>query len=86
MTDSVRHHTSVRIPVTAERTATWRATPEDREAHAFADSGPGWTRSACRKVHFTFRLQRVADDFPRCRDCWLLIDGAPGEISEAWGS
>ncbi len=89
MTDQIRVHTSIRIPVTDAPAVSWRATPEGAEAHAFADSGPGWMRSLCKAQPFNFRMERVDDAFPRCRPCQHALAGvapeAPTEIAAGWG-
>jgi hypothetical protein len=81
----VRIDTSFRLPVVDAPAVTWRAIPEAAVAHAFRDSGPGWMTSVCRAERFSFRCSMVAEDFARCRDCDLLANGAPGEITEAYG-
>ena len=63
---------------------TWNARPGDTVAHAFS-SGPGWTRSVCRKERWTVLWPVARAELEHCIDCALLVDGAPGEIVEAWG-
>lgn len=64
----------------------WLVRREDGIAHAFAMTGPAWHFSRCTRVRFTAGLETPGPDAERCDDCDLLVDGAPGEISEAWGS
>jgi hypothetical protein len=66
----------------------WRATPEATEAHLFATEGPGWMTSRCiDRVRFSFRMQRVDDDFPRHAGCLDAIAHpvTETELAEAWG-
>lgn len=66
-------------------TIAWKRPLGGPLVHAFS-SGPGWMRSACRQERWTVTL--VDEPEPtdaRCPDCSLLVDGAPGEIAEAWG-
>lgn len=66
----------------------WKVRLGDQVAHAYS-SGPGWMRSVCRAERWTVTLADVVDQassFEICQDCALLVDGAPGEITEAFGS
>lgn len=62
----------------------WKVLPGETTAHAFRD-GPGWMRSACGDVRWTVLIQEPTDGSLRCGDCGLLVEGAPGEITEAYG-
>lgn len=63
----------------------WKVRPGDQVAHAFS-AGPGWMRSVCRAVAWSAAVREPAEDATQCDDCALLVDGAPGEIMEAYGS
>jgi hypothetical protein len=62
----------------------WKSRPGDDVAHAFS-RGPGFMRSVCRAERWTVLLDAEGDHHVRCGDCSLLLDGAPGEITEAFG-
>ena len=68
-----------------EEAIQWLHRPQDAEAHAFGE-GRGWLRAKCRRIPLTIALVDASASFPRCADCALLVDGAPGEITEAYGS
>src|SRR6266576_2169569 len=62
----------------------WKVRPGETIAHAFS-SGPGWMRSVCRALSWTVALVDAPEGAEPCGDCALLVDGAPGEITEAYG-
>lgn len=65
----------------------WKVRLGETVAHAYS-SGPGWMRSVCRAERWTVLLADVVDEneVETCGDCALLVNGAPGEITEAFGS
>lgn len=63
----------------------WKVRLGDTVAHAFS-SGSGWMRSVCRAERWTVALADAGADVETCGECALLVDGAPGEITEAFGS
>lgn len=62
----------------------WKVRVGERVAHAFS-TGPGWIRSICRAERWTVALVERTEDVGECTDCALLVTGAPGEITEAYG-
>jgi len=68
-----------------EEAIQWLYRPQDPEAHAFGE-GRGWLRAKCRQIPLTIALLPTEADTVRCSECELLVDGAPGEITEAYGS
>ena len=63
----------------------WQVRPGDTVAHAYSTSA-GWMRSVCRAERWTVALDPAPADLERCNSCAILVDGSPGEISEAFGS
>lgn len=64
----------------------WLRRREEDVVHAVPTTGPAFTRSLCRRLLFTAGVQEGGPDSIRCSECELLLDGAPGEITEAYGS
>ena len=63
----------------------WLVRADEDVAHAFATTGgAGWMWSRCRRIRLQANL-KDAGEVVRCSECELLVDGAPGEISEAYG-
>lgn len=62
----------------------WKVRPGELVAHAFPSNG-AWMRSVCRRERWTVVLEDAPEAADPCGDCALLVDGAPGEIMEAFG-
>lgn len=74
--------TPARAIVDTSPAVTWWQTPDG--VHAFPDEA-GFTRSVCKRERWTVKVVAPADDAEHCPDCSLLVDGAPGEITESYG-
>lgn len=68
----------------APPTISWRIRPGESVAHAYSTAA-GWMRSVCRAERWTVALDPAPDDLERCTSCAILVDGAPGEVTEAFG-
>lgn len=70
-------------PSVVPASVSWKVRPGDIVAHAFGEAG--WQRSVCRGIRWSAAVQDPPLGARRCDDCDLLVNGAPGEITEAYG-